>query len=188
MSEIAYRQPFSRITVGIVISLLLHVAAILFLRLPEPRHVADPRSWLTQVQVRIVPPPPIPSPAVKPTPQTTAVAEPRRQQRRAESRKKVRDEDKPELAAQPVHESTLILAPAESGPAKHFDREAAKAAAREIAGDLGAPQAALSETREERLGRKIQNAARPNCKDGIPGGLLAPLYLMMDKKDSGCKW
>jgi len=125
---------------------------------------------------------------MKPAPQPSAATEPRRQQRRIEPHKKERDEDKPELAVQPIHESTLILAPADGGPAKHFDREAAKATARDIAGDLGAPQTALSETREEKLGRKIQNAARPNCKDGIPGGLLAPLYLMMDKKDSGCKW
>jgi hypothetical protein len=41
---------------------------------------------------------------------------------------------------------------------------------------------------ESRLARGIQAAKRANCKDGIPGGLLAPLFLMMDKKDSGCKW
>ena len=41
---------------------------------------------------------------------------------------------------------------------------------------------------ESKLARAISKAKRPNCKDGIPGGLLAPLYLMMDKKNSGCKW
>lgn len=187
MGEIAYRQPFSRIAVGVVISLLLHAAAIVYLRLPSPRQLSDPRTWLTQVEVRIVPPPPAPPTVANPEPHPVAAAEPRRQQRRAEARKKVRDEDKQELATQPARESTLILAPAQQGT-PHFDREAAKAAARDIAGDLGPPQETLRETREEKLARKIQSAARPNCKDGIPGGLLAPLYLMMDKKDSGCKW
>jgi hypothetical protein len=168
----------------------LHIAVLVFLRLPEPRQFADPRTWLTQVEVRIVSsPPPAPPPVVEPEPHPVAAAEARRlQQRHAEPRKRASKEEQPELATQPARESTLIIAPAGSGSAAHFDREAAKAAARDIAGELGPPQIALRETREEKLGRKIQDAARPNCKDGIPGGLLAPLYLMMDKKDSGCKW
>jgi hypothetical protein len=36
--------------------------------------------------------------------------------------------------------------------------------------------------------RAIGRAKRRDCKDGIPGGLLAPLILLLDKKDSGCKW
>lgn len=181
-----YRTPGWRIAAGIVISLLLHVAAVLFLRLPQPRPLADTRTWLTQVEVRIVPPPAAPK-AVESVPQRVVDAEPRRQQRRAEARGRA-SRDASELAVQPARESALILSHAEPGPAQPFDREAAKAAARDIAGELGPAQVALRETREEKLARKIQNAARPNCKDGIPGGLLAPLYLMMDKKDSGCKW
>jgi len=187
LGEVAYRQSFSRIAVGIGISLLLHVAAIIFLRLPEPRQATDPRSWLTEVEVRIVPPPPVPLPAVEPASQPTVAAETRRRPPRNMQRQK-KPTEQPEPAAQAAHESTLILAPAEHGPAPHFDREAAKAAARDIAGELDTSQAKLRETRDEKLGRKIQSAARPNCKDGIPGGLLAPLYLLMEKKDSGCKW
>jgi hypothetical protein len=41
---------------------------------------------------------------------------------------------------------------------------------------------------ESKLARDIAGAKRGDCKDGIPGGLLAPLFLLMDKKDSGCKW
>ena len=62
-----------------------------------------------------------------------------------------------------------------------------EAAARDIAGELDTSAPRLRETRDEKLARQIQSAARPNCKDGIPGGLLAPLVLLMDKKDSGCK-
>ena len=188
MGEAAYRRPYSRIAVGIVISLLLHLAVIVFLKLPEMHPVPDSRTWLTQVEVRIVPPPAPPPVSEQPAPQRIAAAESRSQQRRAEQRKKLRQEERPEPATQAARESTLILAPAERGPAPRFDREAAKAAARDIAGELGPPPTALRETREEKLGRKIQSAARPKCKDGIPGGRLAPLYLMMDKKDSGCKW
>lgn len=180
-----YRTPGWRIAAGLVISVLLHVAALVFLRLPEPRPAADQRTWLTEV--RIVPPPPVPPKEAEHAPERVADAEPRRQPRHAEPRKRA-PKNESALAAQPARESTLILSPAEPAAAKPFDREAAKAAARDIAGELGPPQLALRETREEKLARKIQNAARPNCKDGIPGGLLAPLYLMMDKKDSGCKW
>ena len=38
------------------------------------------------------------------------------------------------------------------------------------------------------LAKAISKAKRRNCKDGVPGGLLAPLFLAMDKKDHGCKW
>ena len=187
MGEIAYRRSSSRIAVGILISLLLHVAAIVLLRLPAPRQTIDPRSWLTQVDVRILPPPPAPAPTVQRAPQPTAAAETRRRQPRIVQRKRT-PTAQTGLAVQAAHESTLMLAPADHNPAPHFDREAAKATARDIAGELDTSQPKLRETRDEKLARKIQSAARPNCKDGIPGGLLAPLYLLMEKKDSGCKW
>ena len=184
-----YRTPRWRIAAGIVISLLLHLAAVIFVRLPEPRNVADSRTWLTKVEVRIVAPPepPEPGPEAQSKPERVAAAEPRRQPRRAEPRKTAAKEES-ELAIQPARTSTLVLSPAEPGPAPHFDRETAKAAARDIAGELETAPLKMRETRDEKLARQIQNAARPQCKDGIPGGLLAPLYLMMDKKDSGCKW
>ncbi len=182
-----YRTPRWRIAAGIVISLLLHVAAVWLVRLPEPRNAADSRTWLTTVEVRIVAPQPEPEPQAERKPERSAIAEPRRQPRYAEPRKNASKRES-ELAVQAARESTLVLPPAEPGPAPRFDRDAAKIAARDIAGELDNSQPKLRETRDEKLARQIQNAARPNCKDGIPGGLLAPLYLMMDKKDSGCKW
>lgn len=191
MGEMAYRVPGWRIAVGIVISLLLHAAAVFLLRLPEPRPPADPRIWMTQVEVRIVPPPPpeLPEPEAKPETQRPAVAaaESRRPRRRTEPSKEAA-KPQPEFSSSPAREPTLVLHPAEPGPAQGFDREAAKAAARDIAAELAPAPEKLRATRDEKLARRIQEAARPNCKDGIPGGLLAPLYLMMDKKDSGCKW
>lgn len=184
-----YRTPRWRIAAGIVISLLLHLAVVVFVRPPEPRNVDDSRSWLTKVEVRIVAPtpPPEPAPEIERKPERIALAEPRRQPRRAEPHKNASKEEAT-MAVEPARESTLVLRPAEPGATTHFDREAAKAAARDIAGELESAPLKMRETRDEKLARRIQDAARPNCKDGIPGGLLAPLYLMMDKKDSGCKW
>jgi hypothetical protein len=201
VGEVAYRVPAWRIVTGIVISLLLHAAAVLFLRLPEPRQVADTRTWLAHVQARIVPAPPPMSPPQPEASSAEAEPKPRKRLTRIERRPQVR-----RPAAQsgesspPVRESTLVLRPAEPAEAPAFDPEAAKAAARNIAGELDAPPSdapnaqvrrnapKYRETRDEKLARQIQSAARANCKDGIPGGLLAPLILMMDKKDSGCKW
>lgn len=77
-----------------------------------------------------------------------------------------------------------------------FDLEAARATARKLAGQPDPSRAGTALERlpqkpletESRLARGIAGARRADCKDGVPGGLLAPLYLMMDKKDSGCKW
>ncbi|QJE00065.1 hypothetical protein HH212_08510 [Massilia forsythiae] len=77
-----------------------------------------------------------------------------------------------------------------------FDLEAARATARKLAGEPDPSRAGTALERlpqkpletESRLARGIAGARRADCKDGVPGGLLAPLYLMMDKKDSGCKW
>lgn len=77
-----------------------------------------------------------------------------------------------------------------------FDMNAAKQTARQLASQtkLGREGTAVAQfpdpplETESKFAKAISKAKRRNCKDGIPGGLLAPLYLMMDKKDSGCKW
>jgi hypothetical protein len=87
-------------------------------------------------------------------------------------------------------------APAAQDAAPHFDAAAARRFARRIANDPDPAKVgtAVAQFPDEsyhphtRLERAIGAAKRSNCKDGIPGGLLAPLYLMLDKKDSGCKW
>ena len=87
-------------------------------------------------------------------------------------------------------------APSGSPSAPRFDPDAARTLARQLA---GAPDPARAGTAlaqlppkpletETKAARAISRARRRDCKDGIPGGLLAPLYLMMDKKDSGCQW
>jgi hypothetical protein len=90
-------------------------------------------------------------------------------------------------------EDTFSVEPA---PAPKFDLDAARSMARKLANDPDPSKAGTALERlppkpletESRLARGIRAAKRANCKDGIPGGLLAPLFLLMDKKDSGCKW
>ena len=85
-------------------------------------------------------------------------------------------------------------------PAPALDMDAARRTARAVAdepdpklapGTLAAQldqHPLYQKSQETRLAREIGSAKRANCKDGVPGGLLAPLFLLMDKKDSGCKW
>jgi hypothetical protein len=101
----------------------------------------------------------------------------------------------PPPSAAPAQPDAFTVEPAEPS-APRFDADAARRMARELA---NAPDPAKAGTvaaqlppkplaTDTRAARAISQAKRRDCKDGIPGGLLAPLYLMMDKKDSGCKW
>jgi type IV secretory pathway VirB10-like protein len=103
---------------------------------------------------------------------------------------------RPEAAAQ---QPFIVQQPPSTEPvpaAPHFDRNAARQFARRIASDRDPakvdtavgqfPEKALQT--ESRAERAIASAKRRDCKDGIPGGLLAPFILLLDKKDSGCKW
>jgi hypothetical protein len=103
-------------------------------------------------------------------------------------------------------EETFAVKPAPETPApppaptRHFDVDAARSMARGMATKLlTEPDPDKVGTALERLPkpplqteskfeRAIKQAKRPDCKDGVPGGLLAPIFLAMDKKDSGCKW
>jgi hypothetical protein len=77
-----------------------------------------------------------------------------------------------------------------------FDPEAARKMARSLANmrDPAKEGTALGQfpdkplETETRAARAIGAAKRRDCKDGLPGGLLGPLLLLADKKDSGCKW
>jgi hypothetical protein len=41
---------------------------------------------------------------------------------------------------------------------------------------------------ESKAAKAISAAKRGDCKDGLPGGLLAPLIMLTQKKGTGCKW
>jgi hypothetical protein len=211
-------HPGRRFATGLAVSILLHVLMLTVLRPPAPSVAPDARRWSTPLEIRVqlLPPPPEPFALPAPTPpvQQRSVV-PRKPDRSTEVQ---RQPERPAAAARRKPPEAIYLPtprapdisaeptpsapqpPEPAGNAPRFDPEAAKATARGIASTLDPPKSdapnaqanrdgpRYRETKEQRLGRNINDSARPNCKDGVPGGLLAPLYLMMDKKDSGCKW
>ena len=181
----------SRPIAGLALSLALHAALLSAWRqdriAPQPTEAAR-----TSIAVRLVPPPPKAEPA-PPRPSATKpapAAGPRR--RVAPSVIALR----PAAPAPPA--AFTVEPPAPSAPPSppRFDPDAARKLARQLANEPDPAKAGTALARlpakpletETRAARAISQAKRRDCKDGIPGGLLAPLLLLMDKKDSGCKW
>ena len=174
---------------GLALSLALHAALLFAWRQGRiaPPPVASAR---TSIAVWLPPPPPplsppraAPAPA-RPSVTRRAIAAP---QRRAA----------PDVIALPPPAPAPPVPAASGSPsAPRFDPDAARRLARQLANapDPARAGTALAQLPPKpletatRAARAISQAKRRDCKDGIPGGLLAPLLLMMDKKDSGCKW
>lgn len=202
----ALRRPY-RLGAGIAISLALHAALLLAWRqhqIAGPSANDEPVTRTIAVWLRPSPPPPEP----KPEP------EPEAKQVRTKPVEKVKRPASPVAKRKPARSSELIAipdpSPGEAEPAevfsvepasepaggKRFDRDAALRVARAMADDPDPAKAGTAVGQiprkpyatETKLARAIAGAKRRDCKDGIPGGLLAPLILLMDKKDSGCKW
>lgn len=82
-----------------------------------------------------------------------------------------------------------------SDAAPRFDLEAARKTARKFANELDPARAGTAVGQispqplriETQLARDIARGKRPDCKDGMPGGILGPILILLDKKDSGCK-
>lgn len=191
----AYGRPRQRrfgIAAGLALSLALHALLLFGYRVGTPPARVAPRESLT-VWVRTPPPPQRPA-AMQPAPRTIEreARRPARQARTAEAPAKPAI-SQPITLPSPASERQADLR-AEEAP--KFDMEAARRTARQMANApdparAGLPVAQLDNKplqTESKLARDIASGKRANCKDGIPGGLLAPLYLIMDKKDSGCKW
>ena len=90
--------------------------------------------------------------------------------------------------------------PVDTPPPKKFDLDAARATAR-VVGVQDAPNAddaPLARLKKQQLADQFQSeskaakvisaAKRGDCKDGLPGGLLAPLIMLTQKAGTGCKW
>ena len=190
----------SRLAAGLAVSLALHAALLFAWRqgasAPQPAPAPAARTsiavWLQS------PPPPKAAPApARPSGARRTIAAP--------MRKAAPDAIAlpPPAPAVPAAANAFTVEPALPSPAPsgspsapRFDPDAARTLARQLA---GAPDPARAGTAlaqlppkpletETKAARAISRARRRDCKDGIPGGLLAPLYLMMDKKDSGCQW
>jgi len=182
-----------RIAAGIALSLAVHLLVLTLQRrdvYPEP--VREPRPLA--VRLRPPPPPAAPAPRVEqapaPLPRPAAPA-PRRAPRPVIAVDPAPAPDRPDpFTVQQAPE------PASEPGTPHFDREAARTMARSLSHirDPAKVGTAIGQfpdkplETETRAARAIGAAKRRDCKDGLPGGLLAPLFLLADKKDSGCKW
>lgn len=184
-----------RVLVGAGVSMAVHILLLFAYRPAGPSLPAVAPDAPTSLTVRIAPPPP----RVAPTPPRREPAAPRAP--RPSAPKPViavpaspRQEASPDpFVVQQADEPSA--APAPDDPPR-FDMNAARQTARELAGQTRLGREGMANAQfpdppletESKLAKAIGKAKRRNCKDGIPGGLLAPLYLMMDKKDHGCKW
>ena len=196
------RRQATRIAAGIALSLAAHAMLLATYRQPTTTLPAAPPERLT---VRLhavtppVPPPPLPV-AIKPA-ETPAAPVPRAQKPVRKPRPVIAVEpDKRQSTEETYAVEPAPQAPPPPAPAPHFDLDAARSLARGMATKLAnepdpdkvgtalerLPKPPLQT--ESRFERAIKAAKRPDCKDGVPGGLLAPIFLAMDKKDSGCKW
>ena len=191
------RRRVRRVLFGVVLSILVHTALLTAWRsggrladLPEP-----PSSIAVRIQA---PPPP---PRVE-TPEPPPAPAPRTRPKAAASKPRT---PQPVIAVTPAPSrpsapDPFAVEPQETQPTPsdtpRFDPDAAKRSARTMANwrDPAKEGTAVGQFPEKPLetetkaARAIGAAKRANCKDGVPGGLLAPLFLLADKKDSGCKW
>lgn len=199
----ALRRPY-RLAMGVSLSLALHAALLYAWRHQQLLGPApDDGPVIRTVAVWLRSPPP---PAPKPEPEV--------QKARTKPAEKAPRPASAVADRTPARSSELIAvpdpSPGEAEPpdvfsvepskepagGKRFDRDAALRVARDMAGEPDPAKAGTAAGQvppkpyatETKLARAIAGAKRRDCKDGIPGGLLAPLILLMDKKDSGCKW
>ena len=189
-----------RIAAGIAVSLAVHALVLTIQRRDVQREVVqEPRP----IAVRLRPPPPPPAPRVEEAPAPAPIRPAPRPPRRAQP-----SAPRPVIAVDPAPAPSQpdpftvqqapegASEPASAPETPRFDPEAARKMARSLANirDPAKEGTAIGQfpdkplETETRAARAIGAAKRRDCKDGVPGGLLAPLLMLADKKDSGCKW
>ena len=185
-----------RIAIGVAVSIAVHALFLLAYRNTTYKTMEIGPAEPTVLSVMIAPPAPPPPPPepeiVRHTPPApTAPAAPRTT-RPAPPQALIAVPESASAAPDPF----VVQQEETFDPAPKFDMNAARETARANAHlrDPSKEGTALAQfpepalQTESRLARGIREAKRPDCKNGIPGGLLAPIYLLMEKKDSGCKW
>jgi hypothetical protein len=191
------RKTTTRVAAGIAISLAVHALLLAIYR--QPQQAALPAVVSEALTVRL-----------QAAPETPPVAEPLRPATHAETAAKPVPAPRARaprriiaVPAQPVASEEKAFTvdtppPVDTAPTPtpRFNLDAARNVARRVANEPDPAKAGTALERlpppplqtETKLERAIKGAKRPDCKDGVPGGLLAPIFLAMDKKDSGCKW
>ena len=193
------------IALGIAVSLLLHGALITLWRHVQPTVPQDtaPRVESIAVWIRPLaakpPPPPPPVEVIKPKREAKPVSKPKLATAR----------ETPAAATAPAASPQAItVVPAtptasadtfrqETPETPKFDMEAARKTARKMAGERDPSKVGTAVGQipdkplqtETQLARDIAQGKRGDCRTAYAGaGLLAPVLMLLDKKDSGCKW
>jgi hypothetical protein len=194
------------IVLGIAVSLLLHGALIYLWRHVQPSAPPDTAPRVESIAVWIRPL------AAKPPPPPVEVVKPKREPKPISKPKPATVREKPAAATAPASSPQAITvvtaSPAtpaaspdtfrqETPETPKFDMEAAKRTARKMAGerDPSKVDTAVGQIpdkplqTETQLARDIAQGKRGDCRTAYAGaGLLAPVLMLLDKKDSGCKW
>ena len=195
----APRLSTKRVLIGVAVSMAAHVA-LLYAWRPAPQPYIAPPPVPAAIVLRLQPPaPPAPVPVVEAAPTLTPPPAARSKPATA-PRRVIAVAPKASSAPEPavVVEAQPVEAPAPTP--KKFDLEAARSTAR-IVGVQDAPNAddaplarlkkqqqADAIQTESKAAQAISAAKRADCKDGLPGGLLAPLIMLTQKAGTGCKW
>ena len=179
--------------------LLLHVALLYGWRYAKPPPLPEAGPKVESVTVWIRPPRPIVKPLPPPPPPIARVA-PKRE------KKPVRAASPRATAAAPAtapvpNAITVAPSPTPADPlttdAPKFDMAAALSTARKVASERDPSKVGTAVGQipdkplrtETQLARDIASGKRGDCRTAYAGaGLLAPLVMLLDKKDSGCKW
>jgi hypothetical protein len=190
------RKTTMRVAAGIAISLAVHALLLAIYRQPQPAALPAVVSEALTVRLQAAPEkPPVAEPLRPATP-------PEVQPKRAPRPRPLAPRRIIAVPAQPAAPEekpfNVDTQPADAAPtpAPRFNLDAARSVARKVANEPDPAKVGTALERlpppplqtETKLERAIKGAKRPDCKDGVPGGLLAPIFLAMDKKDSGCKW
>lgn len=180
--------------------LLLHLALLYGWRHVQPPPLPDSGPKVESITVWIRPPAPIIKPLPPPPPM--ARVEPKREKKPVRAAASPRSAA-PATPATDLMPNAITVAPAPTpadplvNDAPKFDMEAALSTARKVASERDPAKVGTAVGQipdkplrtETQLARDIASGKRGDCRTAYAGaGLLAPLVMLLDKKDSGCKW
>ena len=191
------------IALGIAVSLLLHGALITLWRHVQPPVPPDTAPRVESIAVWIRPL------AAKPPPPPVEVIKPKREAKPVSKPKLATARETPVAATAPAAspQAITVVPASPATPAASsdtftqetpkFDMEAARKTARKMAGERDPSKVGTAVGQipdkplqtETQLARDIAQGKRGDCRSAYAGaGLLAPVLMLLDKKDSGCKW
>ncbi|PKB22823.1 hypothetical protein [Janthinobacterium sp. 64] len=191
------------IALGIAVSLLLHGALITLWRHVQPAARMDTAPRVESIAVWIRPlaakPPPPPVEVVKPKREPKPISKPTRATVRETPAAATTPASSPQaITVVPASPATpAASADTITQETPKFDMDAARRTARKMAGERDPSKVGTAVGQipdkplqtETQLARDIAQGKRGDCRTAYSGaGLLAPVMMLLDKKDSGCKW